>query len=463
MTKYEEVAERVEHLIDHGTFKTGHRIPSVRRLSEEFGVSITTVLEAYRLLENRGTIAARPQSGYYVRPRVEVPVPEVSAPSSRPAAVGVDSLFMRILEDTRDSGLLPLGAAVPHPSLLPTERLNRHLAKVARELIDQSHLYDVPPGCEALRVQVAQRALMSATVLTPNDLMTTNGCLEAISLALRAICQPGDTVAIESPCYFGILQAIELLGLRVLEMPTHPITGISLDAVAFAIEHNRLAAFVVMANFNNPLGSCMPDDHKKDLVELLARHRIPLIEDDVYGDLYFGEERPRTLKSFDSEDGVVLCSSFSKDIAPSYRVGWVAPGRWFKAMMRLKMATNVATATVLQHAIADFLSTGGYDSHQRRIRRAYAQQMSWMLAGVARHFPPGTRVTQPQGGFVLWVELPGEVDTIALYHRAVSRGITFAPGPLFSARQKYRNCLRLNYAWWSDEVEGALHTLGKLI
>jgi DNA-binding transcriptional MocR family regulator len=298
--------------------------------------------------------------------------------------------------------------------------------------------------------------------LEPDDFVITSGCAEAIHLALQAVCRPGDLVAVESPTYFGILQALEAQGLRALEIPTHSRDGISLDALSFALENHPVRAVVVISNFSNPLGCCMPEENKRALVELLARYQVPLIEDDIYGELAFHAQRPGVAKVFDRQGLVLLCSSFSKDISPSYRVGWIAPGRFRKRVEQLKMATNIATAVLPQLAIARFLESGGYDRHLRSIRRAYAQKVAQMTQAVLAYFPEGTRVSSPAGGFVLWVQLPGEVDSLALYQRALAAGITLAPGHIFSATAKYRSFIRLNAAYMNFAGERALARLGGL-
>lgn len=462
---YEQVADHIARLIERGTFRLGDRIPSVRQLSRQQQVSVSTVLQAYFLLEDRGLIEARPQSGYFVRARLPnaLPEPDISSPEPDPTRVSVRDLVMMVLHDTLNPNLLQLGAAVPNPELLPTDRLNHILASLARRSGDQGNLYDIPPGCEALRVQIARRAVASGCSLAPADIITTAGCIEAVDLCLRATCRPGDTVAIESPIYFGILQSMEALGLRALEIPTHPRDGISLEALSFAIEHTPVRACLVISNFNNPLGSCIPDEHKKELVSLLARHDIPLIESDILGEIYFSEQRPSVAKAYDRKGLVMLCSSFSKDMAPGYRVGWVAPGRFRASVEWLKYTSNVATAILPQLAVAQFLDSGGYDHHLRRIRRAYARNVALMSQAVMRFFPAGTRVTRPGGGFVLWVQLPDAVDSLELYKLALRSGVTLAPGHIFSATQQYRNFVRLNAAYWSDAAEQAMQRLGELI
>jgi len=462
---YEQVATDLADLIRQGTFRAGERIPSVRQLSRQRKISITTVLQAYMLLENQGLIETRPQSGYYVRSKLPqlLPEPEMSAPQLDPTLVSVRELVMMVLKDSTNPDLIQLGAAIPNTELVIPAKLNRIMASLSRKIEHSYNTYDIPPGNEALRIQIAQRAVGMGCNLTPADVVTTSGCLEAFTLSLRAVCRPGDTVAIESPMYFGVLQVLESLDLRALEIPTHPRDGISISALKFAIEHNSIQACLVLSNFNNPLGSCIPDENKQALVELLTHHEIPLIEGDVCGEIYFSGVRPSVCKAYDRKGLVLLCSSFSKDLVPGYRVGWVAPGKFKPTIEWLKYTTNVATATLPQVAIAKFLESGGYDHHLRSIRRLYASFVAQLSQAVMRYFPEGTRVTRPNGGIVLWVQLPDYADSLELYKQALQIGITLAPGYIFSATHQYKNFIRLNAAWWSYETDRAMRRLGELV
>ena len=462
---YEQVANDLADVIGAGTFRPGERIPSVRELSRQRRISITTVMQAYQLLEDRGLIEVRPQSGYYVRPQARIGLPvaqvrEQAAPD--PAEVSIDRLVMKILRDVLDPHLVQFGTAIPDPDLLPTARLNKILAGLARRSDLPMNICGIPQGCIELRTQVAQRSFDYGCHFTPDEVLITSGCMEAVSLSLRAVCQPGDTVAVESPTYFNMLQALEAFGLKALEIPTHPVTGVSLDALRFAIEHHPVKACLFMTNFTNPLGALVPDESKRELVSLLARHEIPLIEDDIHGALYFSGERPKVAKAYDENGLVLLCSSFSKDLAPGYRVGWIAPGRYYDQIERLKMASNVGTALLPQFALAEFLASGGYDHHLRRIRKVYAQKMACMSQAVLQHFPTGTHVSCPSGGFVLWVQLPETVDSLDLYRAALKAGISLVPGYLFSAGTTYRNFIRLNAGFWSDQNAWAVRRVGEL-
>jgi len=462
---YRSLAEKLISLIEKNTYRVGERVPSVRQMSKQQGVSISTVLQAYVLLENQGWIEARPQSGYYVRARVheQVPEPEISSPARDPSRVSLHELAMMLMRDSTDPELVQLGAAFPNPNYLPTEKINKALANAARRHAVDGHKYIIPPGLEELRAQIAKRTTLSGCQISPNDVMITSGGLEAIDLCLHAVCRPGDIVAIESPMYFGTLQTLEVHGLRVLEIPTHPRDGINLEALSFAIQHNPVRAVIVISNFNNPLGSQMPDEKKEELVELLSRHEIPLIENDVCGELYFGSKRPLVCKSFDKKGLVMLVSAFSKDISPGLRIGWVAPGRFEAELEWLKFTISASPPTLPQYAIAEFIESGGYDRHLRRIRREYARNVELMSSAVIRYFPPGVRLTRPSGGFVLWVQLPENVDSLELYKQALEEKITLAPGHVFSATNQYANFIRLNAAEFNYTIERSLEKLGNII
>jgi len=462
---YQEIADRLAALIRQGTYPPGARVPSVRQTSEHQDVSISTVLQAYSLLESRGLIEARPQSGYYVRRQLveRLREPEMSAAGRDPSLVSVHELTMMLLDDAVNPKLVQLGAALPNPQLLPVKKLNRIMANQMRQHAAEAHQYLFPPGLESLRTQIAQRAALSGCSLPPDGIVITSGGVEAIDIALHAVCRPGDIVATESPMYFGTLQALEVQGLRALEIPTHPRDGMSIEALAFALEHNAIRAVLVISNFNNPLGSMIPDDKKRELVGLLNRYDVPLIENDVSGEIYFGDKRPQTCKAFDTRGSVMLCSSFSKDISAGIRIGWIAAGRKHAEAAWLKQTLSACSPSLPQMVVAEFLEGGGYDQHLRRIRREYARNVELLSDAVLRYFPSDVRLTRPSGGFVLWVGLPEKVDSLELYKMAHAGGITIAPGYVFSPTQQFPNFIRLNAAEFSYATERAMERLGGMI
>jgi DNA-binding transcriptional MocR family regulator len=462
---YERVSAHIISLIDHGTLRPGDRIPSVRKLSHQLDVSISTVLQAYRRLEDAGRIEAKPQSGYYVRlHQWRAPAePEISRSSNASTHVSIGELILKFMTDARRPDIVPLGPAIAGPEALPIRQLNRIQSSISRRRPNLGAAYDMPPGCIELRTQVARRALESGCTLSPEDIVATSGSQEALCLCLRAVAKPGDTIAIESPTYYGVLQTIEVLGLKAIEISTHPRTGVCLDSLQRSIRTSKIKACLFVPNYNNPLGSEMPDDAKKQLVRMLVQREIPLIEDDIYGDLGFGAERAKTCKAFDTSGNVLLVSSFSKTLAPGYRVGWCAPGRYRDELARLKLFTTLANATLPQMAVAEFLANGGYDHHLRRVRKMHAENIARMTQAVSLHFPAGTKVTRPAGGFVLWVELPKQVDSMKLHDLALAEKVSIAPGPIFSPKRKFKNFVRLNCGnAWSTQIERAVETVGKL-
>jgi DNA-binding transcriptional MocR family regulator len=465
---YEHLADELGQAIDRGALRAGDRLPSVRRLAQERSVSVSTVLEAYLQLENAGLIEVRPKSGHFVRRRAPLTAePRTPRVCQRPSRVSVTDAYTKILAAMRDPELVPFGCATIDPAYLPIAQLNRIVAELTREMTTLGARYEAAPGLLTLRRQIARRAVEWGVALSEHDVCTSIGATEGISLALRAVAKPGDVIAVESPAYFGVLQAIEGLGLRALEIPAHPRTGFDVSAFEEAIRSQPVRAVFVTPTCSNPLGAVMPEEERERLVKLTRRADIPIIEDDVYGELLFDGARPRPLRSFagPSDDShVVLVGSVSKTLAPGYRVGWVAGGRWHDQIVRLKFSQSLADPPLLGMAIAEFLSSGGYDRHLRRLRTHVAGNVERYREAITDEFPEGTRVSSPRGGFVLWVELPPGVDALTLHEQAHRRGIVVAPGPLFSARQRFANFIRISAGHpWDDRIATAMRTLGRLV
>ena len=462
-TLYEQLAEAIETRIREGLLRPGERLPSVRQACHNAQVSPSTVFQAYYLLESRGLIDARPRSGYYVRkPARKGREPVQAAPvGTATTEVAISELVFEVLGSTRDTEVVPLGSAFPSPTLFPLDRLARCGARAMRHLAPQALTAELTIGNTRLRDALRARYTRHGIAVNPDDPVITNGAMEALNLCLQAVTQPGDVVAVESPTFYAALQSLERLHLRAVEVPTDPNTGVDPDGLAEVLRHHRVAACWLMPSFQNPLGALMPVSRRQAIVRLLARAGVPLIEDDVYGELYHGATRPLPLKAFD-QDGLVLhCSSFSKCLAPGYRVGWAAAGRHAPAVQRLKMMSSLATAVPSQLALADFLEQGGLEHHLRQLRQALAGNLGRVRTWVLRHFPPGTRVSQPQGGYFLWLQLPEHIDTLTLHRLALAQGISTAPGVLFSVHQQASTMLRLPVAMADDA--SSLRTLKALL
>jgi len=444
----------------------GEKVPSVRHASRTYGVSPSTVFQAYYLLEDRGLIQARARSGYFVREHAKRPLhePQLTAHAAQTTEVGVSELVFSVLASLKDPHTVPFGSAFPSPDLFPLPRLAKSMAHALRRLSPHEIIADMTAGNADLRRQIALRYMVSGVMLPMEELVISNGAMEALNLCLQCVTQPGDLVAIESPTFYACLQVLERLQLKAVEIPVHPREGIDLDALADSLRQLPIKACWFMSSLQNPLGASMSEAKKQALYDLLVEHQVPLIEDDVYAELYFGSHPPKPVKSFDREGLVMHCSSFSKSLAPGYRIGWVAGGRYAEQITRLKLMTTLSPSVPAQAALADYLLHGGYDRHLRKLRHALEMQQSAMLASAARHFPASTRVTRPAGGYFLWFEFPERLDSLQLLRLALAQGISLAPGPIFSASQGFRHCARLNYGHpWSPRREQAMEVLGRLV
>ncbi|MFT3674886.1 MAG: PLP-dependent aminotransferase family protein [Chitinophagaceae bacterium] len=465
---YLQVAGGVEKMIQDDVLKIGDKLPSVRVLSEEYGISMGTAFQAYYHLEGKGLIESRPKSGYYVRfsPRRFRDLPRVIQPDILSHNVSVKEMIASFYSDiaTNNERTINFALAVPHVSLLPAAKLNKAVTHVLRNQADATINYEHTQGNAELRKQIARQSFNWGGKIKADDVLVTSGCMEGLTLCLRAVTKPGDVVAVESPNYFGIFQAIENLGLKVVEISSDPTTGLDLDCLRRTLRKSPVKACVVIPNFNNPLGGCIPDAQKKELVELLTARNIPLIEDDIYGELYFGKNRPRTCKYYDRAGIVMHCSSFSKSLAPGYRIGWVLPGRYMEEVKQLKRILSISSPGLTQAAVAHYLQHGRFEYHLKNLRTCLHAQMQRYMQGIVEHMPDDTKVSRPQGGVVLWVELNKKIDSFRLRTEAMKQQILIMPGKIFSASCNYNNCIRISFGRpWDDQAEHGLQVLGRLI
>ena len=463
---YHEVAERLGRMIEQGLLKTGDKLPSVRALSEEQGISQSTAFRAYSELERRGVVEARPRSGYYVRylRRRHTPPPLLPAERQPIRDISVDEMIAEVYRSLTREDIVRLSMAAPSLDLIPEARLNKSMMEALRMDPNSCIHYDDIQGNARLRQQLARYAFHWSGQALPEDAITTQGCMEALSLSLQATTRPGDTVAIEAPTFFGIFSVLQSLGLKALEIPAHPETGASLDYLEKALGRHAVGACLFVPNFNNPTGACMPEGNKERLVSMLARRDIPLIEDDIYGELFFGRSRPASCKSFDRKGLVMHCASVSKMLAPGYRVGWCFPGRFREQFLQRKHSFSVTSATPTHAAVARFLETGRFDLHMRKLRKALHTQCLRYSQAISEYFPEGVRVSRPQGGYGLWLELPPKADSYILYQQAMQHHISIAPGKIFSTDGRFRNYIRIGFGSpYTDKIDWSLQVLGQLV
>lgn len=467
---YVQLADRLTRLIRSGAFKAGQRLPSVRDTARTEGVSVATVVQAYARLEEAGLAQARPKAGYFVlkvsSARQATPAlgqPRTTAPPARSFELARSRSDAFAALD-RPGAVASFGGYTPEGSELFDEAALRvalgRASRVHRHSLVAYNTADA--GCLSLRQAVAQRALHLGCSLDAQRIVTTASCIQAVSMCLRAVTQPGDVVALESPTFFGYLDLLEAHGLRALEIPTHPRTGLSLPALELALDTQPVKAVLCTPTLSNPLGSVMPMAAKQRLVQLLAARGVPLIEDVVFNDLLAGDERRKAAKAFDTTGNVMVCGSFSKTLSPGIRLGWVEAGRWAESMVTHKRLHGAPNNVVLEEALADLLLQGHYEAQMRRLSGLLCQRLTHARALIAQHFPTGTRVSQPPSGFSLWVELSPELDSHVLFQRCEVRGVTFGPGGLFTATDRYRHCLRLSFSGpWTATEQQALAMVGQ--
>jgi len=461
---YRRIARSIESQVASGVLRPGDRAPSVRQLSRSAQVSIATVTQAYLQLEQRGLLEARARSGYYVAiPAGRVPVPEARpVRSARPRSIAVEAID-GVLESLARSDLVGLSSAI----VTAAHRFNKPLNALTRAVLRDepqlpNHVF-APPGDLELRREIARRMGRFGAATDPADVVVTAGALEAIMLSLRVLCRAGDTVLVETPTYFGILQLLEHLHLKVVEVPNRPGTGIDVDALERIVARTPVAAAVLMPNFNNPTGALTPDAAKHRLLDVLAARNVPVIEDDVYGDLHHSADRPKPLRAFASGAPVITCGSVSKSLAFGYRLGWAISPENARDIARMKFCSSVAAPSLQQRVVAQYFASGAYERQLRKVREELAPNLARFTAAIARYFPEGTRVSAPAGGIVLWVQLPAPADGVVLFQRALAAGIGIAPGVIFSASGGYRDFIRLSAgATWTPVIEEALRVLGSL-
>lgn len=458
---HRRIESRLESLIQQGTLRPGDRLPSVREISRREGVSPGSAVQALSNLEARSLIHARPRSGFFVSSRYPLPLPTASVEEIQPVSGGVSDDVARIFQDLAHPDVIPLGAGFPDPGMLPARDIARCVSRVARLSPSDFAKYHPGQGALDLRRELARRFALDGCQISPNEIILTNGCMDALNLTVRAVARPGDIIAIESPGYFGTVEMLDSLGMQTLSIPSSCEEGIDLEILARSFQKYDVRALILIPHFGNPHGATLSPERQQKLAEILNKANIPLIEDDIYRNLYFERERPHPVRRLYPH--TLLCGSLSKTISPGLRVGWVAAGRFREKILRLKMISNVATNHTNEKAAADYLRSGTHDRHLRSLREQLQRQMSRASSLVAENFPAGTAISRPKGGYFLWVELPEGTDAVRLRDRAFEEGISICPGPVFSTEKRWKNFIRLNCALgWSDRVEKAFATLGHL-
>lgn len=464
MKKYQRLAQRIKDQIALGVWLPGERLPSLREQVRDSGMSFMTVGHAYQMLESQGVVVARPQSGYYVAPRSVAQIKPAPVKVVSDEAVDINTYIFDVLQASCQPNVVPFGSAFPDPRLFPLQQLNRSLATVGKTVTAMSVIENLPPGNEALRHAIAQRYAQQGMQVSPDEIVITAGALEALNLSLQAVTEPGDWVIVENPCFYGALQALERLRLKALSVASDPQQGIDLTALEQALNDYPVRACWLMTNSQNPLGVTLSPEKKRQLVQLLQRHNVALIEDDVYSELYFGRERPLPARAYDEQGITLHCSSFSKCLVAGFRIGWVAAGRHARRIQQLQLMSTLSTSTPMQLALVDYLATRRYDTHLRRLRRVLAERKQQAWQALHAIFPADVKIHHSESGYFLWIELPDELDASRLSELAINHKISIAPGKMFSTGSAWANFFRLNASWqWGEREQQAVVTLSRLV
>lgn len=463
---YQQVIDFIDRQVESGALRAGDKLPSLRKLSQQFDISVPTVKQAYIELERQGCISARPQSGYYLKAKQARTLLPMRAKWAccQPVEVSCRSLIEQVYDAVHLPDTVAFGISNPVNAHPPDKALARLMRSVLSRVAEKAVSYGPVNGDAKLRLTLALRYQEQGVDVNHQDMVITNGAQEALSIALQCVAKRGDIIAVESPCYFGLIELIESLGMKALEVYTCTEEGVCVSELEKVLEQHKVSACLFSTAINNPLGSMMTNEQRQSLVKLLESRDIPLIEDDVYSDLYFTENRPIPAQLYSEKGLVMTCSSFSKTAAPGYRIGWLIPGKFEESAKRIKRAQSCSTAMLQQWTLTDYLLSGEYDRHLIVLRKTLRYNCERMRALIAEHFPHEVCISKPQGGSVLWIRCRSHVDTSKIFSKAIEQGVSFAPGQIFSPSGKYKNYMRLSFGVkWNEKIDNAIESLGKLV
>ena len=463
MYKAEQLAHNIRVLIENQTFTAQQKLPSLRDQAADSGLSLMTVMNAYQSLEAQGLIYAREKSGYFVSPHNHT----FSSPTTAVKLhqdVSINSLVFQYLKSIQSKTILPLGSAFPADDLVCSKKLIQIMAQLAREPNSYTQHESLPPGKLALRQLIAQRYNMHGVKTHADDIVITSGCLDALNLALQAVAQAGDYIVLQQHIFYGAWQAAERLGLKVITLPEHPIHGFDLDAFEKILQQYPIKVCWFMLNSHNPIGFNVSNEIKAKIATLIHEYQVYLIEDDVYEELYFSSTRPLPMKYFDHDNWVLHCSSFSKTLGASFRLGWVHAGSFSAKIQHLQLMSTISANSLLQQALVEFISKHHYEKHLRQLRKNLEKQKKLFFKYLEQNLPKGCEIYYYHSGYFLWIKLPPQLASMNIYQALIERNIAIAPSPLFCVFSEQRQGLRLNCSFaWTAEIQQALQCMISVI
>lgn len=445
--KYEIFTSIIESKIKSGILKPGSRLSSIREIKETFHLSTSSVQSGYDYLVIKGLVRNMPRSGYFVafdilQNEVESPLNQYSIDKNETFNKNLTLISAR----NKPSEYASFNSATPTDLLIPQKLILRKMQGVIREKGTSLLRYYPANGSLELRNQIADRASQYGCMFNPEELIITDGALQALYIALASVTNTGDLIAVESPCVFSVLEVIANLKLRIIEIPVRIGEGLDIQYLKRSCIDNRIKALVVTPNFHNPTGNLMTDATKQELVSIAEDYQFPIIENDIYGDLYFGNKRPSNICNFDKQGWVMTFSSFSKTLAPGIRLGWLHPGRYYAETERLRFSLGRSVAPIYQELLIKLLEDHSYDKHLRLFRKQLYKQAGEVLEALRTHFPEGSYFENPQGGYSIWGSLPKEVNMDLFYRYCEDQRILFTPGEIFTYTDHLSHHFRIIFA-----------------
>lgn len=466
MFKYETIAEYITKSIKEGVIDSGTKLPSLRFMSKKFQCAVSVIMQAYNEMERQGIIYSVEKSGYYAAIPSNTPQPTSNREvySLKKEVAKPLSIIGNIVEASNDKSIAPLGAGIPAESLLPLNGLKQSISRTVKENPGILQAYTDEAGDLQLRIEICKIMLNRKISVKPEEILITNGCIEALALSIQAVTHPGDTIAVEAPFFIGTLQLLKELKRNIIMIPTSPITGMNLDALEKTLELEDVQAVILTAAFQNPLGFVMPIESRKKITVLSKKYNIPIIEDDLYSDCSHNSIVEHPIKSFDLEDNVLYCSSFSKTISPGIRIGWLIGGKYHNRCKNLKISGTLGGSALLQSSLADFLIRNPYEKHVKKLQKNIARQAAEMKTLLEKYLPIGSAISSPKGGLFIWIELDECIDALEIYRQCLKMRISIVPGQAFSNGERFKNCLRVSYGTpITEDISQAVKELGEII
>lgn len=459
---YRQLVFGIQQRIRSGALPPQTRLPTVRQLAQQLGVTRLTVHSAYAELQAGGWVEATVGRGTFVAERIE----DLLAPpeSQLGREVTPAGMMADILRMTQIPGLAALAKADPALEYFPLRNWQRASELALESGGPRIMSYTTAQGDLSLRSTLAEVVRERGLSAGPDEIMVTAGVTNGMALITDQLARPGDCVLVEQPTYLGMLSVLAMRGIRAIGLPVDD-EGLVVEAVEAALRKERPAYLYTIPTFQNPSGVSMSPARRAALLDLAERHGLTIVEDDIYGRLaYEGAPMP-ALKASDRSGQVIYLSSFSKSLMPGLRIGYVvaAPELIGKLVYR-RQAQDICSPPLSQRALAIFIEQGWWHAHIKRMLPRYRERRDALLHALERFFPAGVSWTRPRGGFSCWVSLPADSSVADLYMRAISRGVAFTPGAVFSPTPEPRPHLRLCFSAESPErLADAAATLGGLL